>query len=1184
MAMNKVPTLVLGIGGIGCRMAANVSDLLTEEDRQFVGVVGLDTNVNDLKQLKKRGMRTIQTSDERTVRDYMREHFFSASWFPLNRFTAGKSLLNGAGQIRAVSRLAALASEEQGKFKPIRDEIKRIRKDNGQLTVMVLGSITGGTGAGLFLQLPYYLRKVMHEASGRSDIVIRGMFVGPDMTADVQPSTINRDAVHVNGYACLKELNAVYLQENDKPGIEQLKVDFYVPESKEDIAFRREELLKQVAEDDPEYAALVEDAEILAAGNPALPYDYIYLIENSFKEGTISDADLTNVEELVGRMVHTLMFSPVRENALSVEDNMVLQDMATRGMNRYSSAGICRLVYPMEIAREYVTLANVRDMVRDEWLVLDNKYKAAVKAMTDEQESSNFVQIPGIAERYPQDFEEEVLGGESSLGKLAMEAFFEEDKSSRARQFMDWLKEQVQAVMKSEKVRSAENACAFQSNDMSSTKLAVDTIGKKQSALTTFEEVAKKAVENYASIANALFPPAWSIMAESRKNPSSKKNIYGLLYNVHPITARYFCYTLIGLLEDEIRKREKVVIKGIPDYAKLEEAEDYDKRKEGTQSVDEALKNVEAIKFPIVGYYVRKGKLEVLEKHFKAGVETQKRAIKNYLEQSLYVNACKRLKERIEKLSENYQIFFESISKKIQFNDARIAQLEKLELPLGQMGVYCSKDAFAQIAEEFKSKNSGEMQQATKTAIFEQLYTVFAEEYANRGKKLTERQKAANAQQKLAKLGQIFETAVVDTVRTSVVENGFGVVDITIRKALENEYDLLRPENVTVEQYVQNRVEACMFKAAPMLTVDENAMADNTQTVYMALHPECAEVQPSLDGLSAGPSAPATRRALLPDASAATDNLEPTVLLNESFSPYEITCFKARYKFAVEDLVKYKDGSPAEKAYNERIEKLGTTPVNTGNPDDGLTVVPPHLDRYWQEEAYLPALTETRRKRSVQELGQAFIYAMGTDFFLRVEGNALRDSKTGDALLGWYYNLDAPLKIKGKAVGTSYVELYRALPYLGRFKQHIIEAKAKKSLEKGKQYPTMEERELHILENQFIADLIQKTTAENQAEKNAEANILDIFLEMRGSMENEEWKRLFDELLRVLQDYCKELYSYSTAKAAAVPMINRSVRTVLEEMLKNSTIGNLDKDNLTDYGHKALYQQYERIHDTSLRG
>ena len=49
MPMNKVPTLLVGLGGIGCSIADMASSLLSEEDREYVGVIGMDTNVEDLK-------------------------------------------------------------------------------------------------------------------------------------------------------------------------------------------------------------------------------------------------------------------------------------------------------------------------------------------------------------------------------------------------------------------------------------------------------------------------------------------------------------------------------------------------------------------------------------------------------------------------------------------------------------------------------------------------------------------------------------------------------------------------------------------------------------------------------------------------------------------------------------------------------------------------------------------------------------------------------------------------------------------------------------------------------------------------------------------------------------------------------------------------------------------------------
>ena len=116
MSMNKVPTLLVGLGGIGCSIADITSSMLGKEEKEYVGVVGLDTNVEDLKKLS---IKSIRTSDERLVKDYIIEHPEYKEWFPVNKFTVNRGMLTGAGQIRAISRLAALASIEDGRFIPL---------------------------------------------------------------------------------------------------------------------------------------------------------------------------------------------------------------------------------------------------------------------------------------------------------------------------------------------------------------------------------------------------------------------------------------------------------------------------------------------------------------------------------------------------------------------------------------------------------------------------------------------------------------------------------------------------------------------------------------------------------------------------------------------------------------------------------------------------------------------------------------------------------------------------------------------------------------------------------------------------------------------------------------------------------------------------------------------------------
>ena len=136
------------------------------------------------------------------MREFLIEHPEYRKWFPVNKFIVNRGMQAGAGQIRAISRLAGLASQEAGRFIPMTEEIKRILKhtgdrDNTGFNVFLVGSVTGGTGAGLFLQMPFYIRSLLKTEYAIDNIRIRGMFVSADITKDIQPSKINRDAVMV---------------------------------------------------------------------------------------------------------------------------------------------------------------------------------------------------------------------------------------------------------------------------------------------------------------------------------------------------------------------------------------------------------------------------------------------------------------------------------------------------------------------------------------------------------------------------------------------------------------------------------------------------------------------------------------------------------------------------------------------------------------------------------------------------------------------------------------------------------------------------------------------------------------------------------------------------------------------------------------------------------------------------
>ena len=331
------------------------------------------------------------------------------------------------------------------------------------------------------------------------------------------------------------------------------------------------------------------------------------------------------------------------------------------------------------------------------------------------------------------------------------------------------------------------------------------------------------------------------------------------------------------------------------------------------------------------------------------------------------------------------------------------------------------------------------------------------------------------------------------------------------------------------------------------MSTSNNATVENTTTAYLALHPACAATE------LGEPSTGATETLLAPSATDETGGAKPTALLDTAFSPYEIICFRAKYKFSVEDLTKYSYDSENARAYRVRISNLGKVPVNTGNPDDALTVINPHLDRNWHEEAYLPALYKSERKREQMDTYKAFLYALGLDLFQRMTDDNLLDDN-GNSRTLWYYQSKGswiPIKIRSTHIGNSFNELFRSLRYNRRIKKEIL-AQARYFMHGRKGYAVAEELQERIMEDPFIQDLIgsDASTSEDQ-------NILNIILQMRDGMKPETWKMLFSSLQEVLWEYCGFLFDKSER------LVNRTVRDILTRIYDSSILGSKDESTMS---------------------
>ena len=107
----------------------------------------LDTNVNDLTAVKSSGKKIyyVQTSNTKSVGDYLKhDEDALENWFPRNSVMYSKTVSEGAGQVRAISRLALNSTIKLGRmaalYEAIDDLFRKTGKDLNQALRVVFAA------------------------------------------------------------------------------------------------------------------------------------------------------------------------------------------------------------------------------------------------------------------------------------------------------------------------------------------------------------------------------------------------------------------------------------------------------------------------------------------------------------------------------------------------------------------------------------------------------------------------------------------------------------------------------------------------------------------------------------------------------------------------------------------------------------------------------------------------------------------------------------------------------------------------------------------------------------------------------------------------------------------------------------------------------------------------------------
>ena len=261
-------------------------------------------------------------------------HSNISSWFPPQLLTNLKAIDEGAQAIRPVGRLAffhnyrkiksAIESAEQRTRGHGAFMIRNNWSVENKLNVFVVGSLCGGTGSGIFLDIAYCLRQMY----GNDGAQIAGyLVICPELYG-------NTSDQYANTYAALKELN------------------YYATTG---TTFKAEYDLQNL--------------EFIDESRP--PFEYVYLVSNRTK----SNYKILEKSKLCNVIAHkiTLDFAGELAPALSANRDNYLRPMIPTDLHprpnsqRYLTFGLAEIYFPRDIAVQ-ISLNRIKIKLVDFWL------------------------------------------------------------------------------------------------------------------------------------------------------------------------------------------------------------------------------------------------------------------------------------------------------------------------------------------------------------------------------------------------------------------------------------------------------------------------------------------------------------------------------------------------------------------------------------------------------------------------------------------------------------------------------------------------------------------------------------------------------------------------------------------------------------------------------------------------
>ncbi len=546
------PTLFVGVGGTGCKIVKQVAELCRPKERENINFVCLDTNVNDLAAMSKSKAHIyhVQTSNTQTVGNYLDyDQDALKNWFPKNAVMYDKTVSEGAGQVRAISRLALNATIKTGHINPLYDAIDDLFRKDGKemkqaMRVVMVSTASGGTGSGIVLPLAMFIRDYVNTKYPNTALIVRSTILLPETLDSVIKSTAERESQRRNAYATIKEINAFMMKGSGFMDVgndllsryRDLHVDFTVAGSDE---------LKSL---------------------DLLPFDFCFLMDGQNAE----DTTMISVDQYITQAAQALFeqnIGPMQKNAFSVEDN-IIKEMSRPGYygrNRFGGIGASAIRYPYADIVKYIACGWAINSIGGEgeagkWTKYDYAFEVAKREAKKKGLSQSEMPTRG------QVYVNKMNTATDNFSKDMRSEYLNEAEDRVLNYFRALRDEVIQALNDDTAISGASNAANALAGELDYT----DEANKGQAIinkekLRTYEAVMKANAKKVASnVAESLFVNENKTINEKREHTLEflLKNTFGEI--CHPNAARYMLYMVKEEMDNRVSTASSDLSRVIP--------------------------------------------------------------------------------------------------------------------------------------------------------------------------------------------------------------------------------------------------------------------------------------------------------------------------------------------------------------------------------------------------------------------------------------------------------------------------------------------------------------------------------------------------------------------------------------------------------------------------------------------